>query len=57
MIDARIAAFVEMELDKYYKRLIVFVKHYEPLVAASPSPETARIIDRGSNVNTLHRAA
>jgi len=55
MIDARIAAFVEMELDKYYKRLIVF--HYEPLVAASPSPETARIIDRGSNVNTLHRAA
>ena len=42
-MENRIATFVELELDKYYKRLIAFVKEYGPIVSASSAPESERI--------------
>jgi hypothetical protein len=49
VMDARISSFVEFELDKYYKRLISFVKNYEPIISASSAPENERI-DRGTMI-------
>eukprot|EP01094_Clydonella_sp_ATCC50884_P016856 TRINITY_DN2845_c0_g1_i2.p2 TRINITY_DN2845_c0_g1~~TRINITY_DN2845_c0_g1_i2.p2 ORF type:complete len:334 (+),score=129.42 TRINITY_DN2845_c0_g1_i2:1413-2414(+) len=45
-MDNRVGAFVDLELDKYYKRLIAFVKETAPAVSAAAEPESLRV-DQG----------